>query len=167
MQGLIHVLSLSSQTVLVVMDWTVCWRTLRCHDSSYWLWTPTSTEERRSAMASHPLSWALNIFTPTVRERERNIKRARDGQTDQTDRHTYSISPFRFRDCVPRSGQRREPQSPRRLSSGSGGRWAPGGAGGKPHRPPLLHAELLLHILTPDSLHQSPLREAANGRLSY
>lgn len=87
MQGLIHVLSLSSQTVLVVMDWTVCWRTLRCHDSSYWLWTPTSTEESRSAMASHLLSWALNIFTPTVREggRGREIEKVRARWTDQTE----------------------------------------------------------------------------------
>lgn len=61
---------------------------------------------------------------------------------------TPNLFLHRLGDGVPRPGQRRKPGSPRRLSF-SGRRWQPPGrASGKPNRPSLLHAELLLHLLT-------------------
>lgn len=63
---------------------------------------------------------------------------------------TLLLSCFaRCRAPLPRHGQRRYlTEQPGRLLSRHGGRGAAAGAGGEPHRPPLLHAELLLHLLS-------------------
>lgn len=61
---------------------------------------------------------------------------------------TPAVSHHRLGDGVPRPGQRREPGSPRRLPFSRRRRRPPGRASGKPNRPSLLHAELLLHLLT-------------------
>ncbi|XP_064844758.1 LIM homeobox transcription factor 1-beta isoform X1 [Oncorhynchus masou masou] len=131
-----------AKTVRVVMDWKVCWRTLRYHDSSYWLWTPTSTEESRSAMASPLLSWALNIFTPTIQRLCSTIWTA-------TGASVTSATVFWQRQMV---------------GSWRGG-WETPSTASTPCRTPTSHPDP--SPLTPDSLHQSPLREAANDRLSY
>lgn len=82
-----------------------------------------------------------------------------------------TLSYHRLGNCVPRPGQRWKPRSPRRLPFSSRRRRPPGRASGKPNRPSLLHAELLLHLLTLINSHPPPppscstfhLRVAANG----
>lgn len=83
--------------------------------------------------------------------------------------HTPTLFHRRLRDSVPWPGQRWKPWSPWRLPLSNWGRQSPVRASGKPHRPSLLHAELLLHLLTLINSHPFPycstfhLRDAANG----
>lgn len=73
---------------------------------------------------------------------------------------TPTLSHRRLGNCVPRPGQRWKPRSPRRLPFSSRRRRPPGRASGKPNRPSLLHAELLLHLLTLINSHPPPLPPA-------
>lgn len=62
----------------------------------------------------------------------------------------------RLRNSVPRPGQRWKPGSPWRLPFSNWWRQSAGRASGKPNRPSLLHAELLLHLLTLINSHPFP-----------
>lgn len=67
--------------------------------------------------------------------------------------HLLDICFFRLRNSVSWPGQWWKPQPARGLSpSNSGGRPI-NGPRGKPNRSPVLHAELLLHLMTPDPIH--------------
>lgn len=82
---------------------------------------------------------------------------------------TVALLHRRFRDSVPWPGQRWKPRPPWRLPLSNRGRQSPARASGEPHWPSLLHAELLLHLLTLINCHPFPscstfhLRDAANG----
>lgn len=83
--------------------------------------------------------------------------------------HTLTLFHCRLRDSVPRPGQRWKPRSPWWLPLSNRGRQSSARASGKPHWSSLLHAELLLHLLTFINSHPFPsqstfhLRDAANG----
>lgn len=83
--------------------------------------------------------------------------------------HALTLFHRRLGDSIPRPGQWWKPWSPWRLPPSNRGGWPPARASGKPYRPSLLHAELLLHLLTlinshpPPSSSTSHLRDAANG----
>lgn len=70
--------------------------------------------------------------------------------------HALTLFHCRLRDSVSWPRQRWKPWSPWRLPPSNRGRWPPGRASGKPHWPSLLHAELLLHLLTLINSHPPP-----------
>lgn len=62
----------------------------------------------------------------------------------------------RIRDGVSRPGQRRQSESPRRLPARSRRGRPSGCESGEPHRPSLLHAKLLLYLVTLRNRHPPP-----------
>lgn len=82
---------------------------------------------------------------------------------------TLTLFHHRLRDSVPWPGQWRKPWSPWGLPLSNRRRQSLARASGKPHRPSLFHAELLLHLLTLIKSDPFPscstfhLRDAANG----
>ena len=169
---------ISTQMALVPMAWMGYWGIPLCHVSSYSLWIPTYMVESHFDMGLHHLSWAVSSSTLMVRQlvnRNRplkmNVLTWSPSPSWQSKLQLFTLLLFscRLRDSIPRPGQRWKPRSTWRLPLSSWGWQSPGRASGKPHWPSLLHAELLLHLLTLINSHPFPscstfhLRDAANG----
>lgn len=163
------------------MAWMGCWDIHLCHVSSSLLWTPTFMVESHFDMGLHHLNWIASSSTPMVWQKDKDKSYKKNNllllffflalTKNSFTSAVHTLLPFdcRLRNSVPWPGQRWKPWSPWRLPLSNRGGRSPGRASGKSHRPSVLHAELLFHLLTLINCHSFPscftfhLRDAANG----